>query len=407
MTGASSAKSKPRVLALVENRPLASDHRLKKQVRTLLASGFDVTVICRSDPHNKTCVPGVRVLQYPAPPEGKGLLAFAVEYGYSVVMGAVLTLWPLLRRGFDVLQVASTPDIYFLVAAPCRWLGRPVVFDFRDPSPETYDARYGRQDNRVYRALLLLERWSFRVADRVLVVNESLRTMARTRGGVDDGRIVLVGNGPVAKRITRRPARADLRPARRYLGCWIGMMGPQDQVDLALRAIAYLVHDLKRTNCAFTFIGAGEALPAIRRLAAELDISDWVSFPGFVEEEELVFDYLSTADIGIEPDTADYVSGVKVMEYLAAGLPVIAFETEETMRLAGEAARYAPKGDVAAMARLIDELLDDPAARDEMRHIGQRRAKEFIAWEHQAERYISAIRELIDVREAGEGDCPK
>lgn len=404
MTGTSSAKSKPRVLALVENRPLASDHRLKKQARTLLANGFDVTVICRSDPRNKTCVPGVRVLQYPAPPEGKGLLAFAVEYGYSVVMAAMLTLWPLLRRGFDILQVTSTPDIYFLVAAPCRWRGCPVVFDFRDPSPETYEARYGRRDSVMYRALLQLERWSFRVADRVLVVNESLRTMARARGGVDDARIVLVGNGPVAKRITRRPARSDLRPARRHLGCWLGLMGPQDQVDLALRAIAYLVHDLKRTNCAFIFVGMGEALPAIRRLAAELGINDWVSFPGFVEEEELVFDYLSTADIGIEPITDDYVSGVKVMEYLAAGLPVIAFEAEETVRLAGEAARYAPKGDFAAMARLIDELLDDPAARDEMGHIGQRRVKEFIAWEHQAARYVSTIRGLIDDGEAGERD---
>ena len=181
-------------------------------------------------------------------------------------------------------------------------------------------------------------------------------------------------------------------------------MGPQDQVDLALRAIAYLVHDLGRTDCAFTFVGTGEELPAVRRLAAELDINDWVNFPGFVEEEELVFDYLSTADIGIEPNTEDYVSGVKVMEYLAAGLPVIAFEAEETVHLAGEAARYAPKGDVAAMARLIDELLDDPAARDEMGHIGQRRAKEFIAWEHQAERYVSTIRELIDVGEAGAHD---
>lgn len=403
MTGGSSARRKPRVLVLVENRPLAYDHRLKKQARTLLANGFEVTVICRSDPRNKTCVPGVRVLQYPDPPEGKGLLAFAVEYGYSVAMAAVLTLWSLIWRGFDVLQIASTPDIYFVVAAPCRWLGRPVVFDFRDPSPETYEARYGRRNGRVYRALLLLERWSLRAADRVLVVNESLRTMARTRGGVNDAHIVLVGNGPMAKRVTRRPARSNLRPDRRYLGCWLGLIGPQDQVDLALRAIAYLVHELKRTNCAFTFVGTGEELPAVQRLTAELGISDWVSFPGFAEEE-LAFDYLYTADIGIEPNTEDYVSGVKVMEYLAAGLPIIAFKTEETVHLAGEAARYAPKGDVAAMARLIDELLDDPAVRDEMGHIGQRRVKEFIAWEHQAGRYVSAIKELIEDEEAGERD---
>ncbi|HEY6294533.1 MAG TPA: glycosyltransferase, partial [Streptosporangiaceae bacterium] len=135
------AERRPRILLLVENVPLTRDHRLRKQASTLLASGFDVTVICRTHPGNRTCVPGTRILQYPAPPEGTGLLAFAVEYGYSVVMAAALTGWSLVRRGFDVLQVASTPDVYFLIAAPCRWLGRPVIFDFRDPSPETYDAR--------------------------------------------------------------------------------------------------------------------------------------------------------------------------------------------------------------------------------------------------------------------------
>jgi glycosyltransferase involved in cell wall biosynthesis len=396
-------RRKPRVLALVENVPLARDHRLRKQARTLLASGFDVTVICRADPRNKTCVPGVRVLQYPAPPEGTGLLAFAVEYGYSVVMAAVLAFWSMLQGGFDVLQVASTPDVYFAVSAPWRRLGHPVVFDFRDPSPETYEARYGRRDGGMYRALLLLERLSLRSADRVLVVNESLREMARVRGGVDDERIVSVGNGPVSDRVVRRPARSDLRSGQRYLCCWLGLIGPQDRVDLALRAIACLVQERKRTDCAFVFVGTGEELPAAKKLTAELGIGDWVSFPGWAEEE-LVFDYLSTADIGIESNTEEYVSGVKVMEYLAAGLPIVAFETTETRRVAGEAARYAPKGDVATMARLIDELLDEKEEREEMTYAGQRRAKESIAWEHQAARYVPVIKALVDTRKAGGRD---
>jgi glycosyltransferase involved in cell wall biosynthesis len=385
---------RPRVLMLIENVPLARDHRLRKQAAALLASRFEVTVICRRDPGNRACVPGVRVLEYPAPPEGSGLLAFAGEYGYSVVMAAVLTLWAFVRHGFDILQVASTPDIYFLLAAPCRWLGRPVVFDFRDPSPETYEARYGSGHGATYRALLLLERWSLRAADRVLVVNESLRRMARQRGGVDDARIVLVGNGPAVSRVARHPARPELRQGRPRLCCWVGLIGPQDRVDLALRAIDHLVHVRKRTDCAFAFVGAGEALPAARQLVLELGIGDWVSFPGWAQEE-LVFDYLSTADLGLEPNMEEYVSPVKVMEYLAAGLPVVAFAAEENVRLAGEAARYAPKGNITAMARLIDELLDDDASREQMGRIGQNRVKEFIAWDHQAGPYVSALVELL------------
>jgi glycosyltransferase involved in cell wall biosynthesis len=396
-------KRPARILVLVENVPLARDHRLRKQAATLVANGFEVTVICRRDPRNKTCAPGVRVLQYPAPREGTSLLAFAMEYGYSVVMAGVLTLWSLARRGFDIMQIASTPDIYFLVAAPCRRLGRPVVFDFRDPSPETFEARYGRRDGTTYRALVLLERLSLRAADRVLVVNDSLRAMARERANVEDSDIVLVGNGPTTARIARRPGRPELRLDQRYLACWLGLIGPQDRVDLALRAIAHLVHDLGRTDCGFVFVGTGEELPAVRQLAADLDIERWVRFAGWAEED-LVFDYLSTADIGIEPNTEDYVSGVKVMEYLAAGLPIVAFRTTETERLAGPAAHYAPSGDTAAFASEISLLLDDEVARDEMSRIGQNRVREFIAWDHQAERYVTAINELLrDAKAIGHG----
>jgi glycosyltransferase involved in cell wall biosynthesis len=396
---------RPRVLMLIENVPLARDHRLRKQAAALLASRFEVTVICQRHPRNKACVPGVRVLEYPAPAEGSGLLAFAREYAYSALMGAALTLWVFLRHGLDILQVASTPDIYFLIAAPCRWLGRPVVFDFRDPSPETYQARFGRADGLTYRALLLLERRSLRAADRVLVVNESLRRMARQRGGVDDARIVMVGNGPAASRIGRYPARPELRQGRRRLCCWVGLIGPQDRVDLALRAVDHLVHVRKRTDCAFAFVGTGEAWPAARQLTLELGIGDWVSFPGWAEEQ-LVFDYLSTADLGLEPNTEEYVSPVKVMEYLAAGLPVVAFAAEENIRLAGDAARYAPKGNITAMARLIDDLLDDQVSRDQMGRIGQQRVRDFIAWDHQAGPYVSALLELLGPAFAPGGGAP-
>jgi glycosyltransferase involved in cell wall biosynthesis len=142
------------------------------------------------------------------------------------------------------------------------------------------------------------------------------------------------------------------------------------------------------------FVGAGEALPAARQQAADLDLGDWVSFPGWAQEE-LVFDYLSTADVGLEPNTEDYVSPVKVMEYLAAGLPVVAFSAEENIRLAGEAAWYAPKGNITVMARLIDELLDDEVSRGQMGRIGQNRVKEFIAWDHQAGPYVLARAELL------------
>ena len=386
-------RGRKRVLMIVESLPLARDPRLRKQAEALLADGFSVTVVCRADPANKTCVPGARVLEYPPPPGGAGPAAFAVEYAYSLAMAALLASFELVRRGFDFVQVGNPPDIYFLLARPLHWLGRRVVFDFRDPSPETYAARYDGAGGLLYRMLLRLEWNSFRVADRVLVVNDSLRQIARSRGGVDNEQIATVRAGPPFARGQRGRDVPELRAGRPHLCCWVGLMGPQDSVDLALAAVAELVHGRGRTDCSFAFVGTGDALPALRRQAADLGISDYVSFPGWATERE-VLDYLGTADLGLEPNTEDYISPVKVMEYMTEGLPVVAFETQETVRLAADAARYVPRRDSAAMAALVDELLDSAPTRARMGRAGRARMRRFIAWEHQAVRYRAVYREL-------------
>jgi glycosyltransferase involved in cell wall biosynthesis len=172
------------------------------------------------------------------------------------------------------------------------------------------------------------------------------------------------------------------------------MMGPQDKVDVALHAIFHLIHVLGRTDCHFAFVGDGEMRRDLQTLADDLAISEWVSFPGWVGEEE-VFTYLSTADLGLEPNLEDYVSPVKGMEYMAFGLPFVAFDLPETRTLAGPAAAYAPPGDEVALARLIGALLDDPARRAEMGRAGRQRIEERFAWDHQQVAYVEVYRRLL------------
>ncbi len=108
-----------RVLLMVENVSLARDHRLRKHATALVEAGVDVTVICQRDPGNYD-LPGVRVFDYPAPAEGTTKLGFIREYLYSLTMAAALTMRAMLTGGVDVIQVSSTPDIYFLLAAPLK-----------------------------------------------------------------------------------------------------------------------------------------------------------------------------------------------------------------------------------------------------------------------------------------------
>jgi glycosyltransferase involved in cell wall biosynthesis len=298
----------------------------------------------------------------------------------------------------DVVQMSSTPDIYFVLAVPLKLTGRTVIFDFKDLSPEMYEARYGTRGGLMYRILRVCERVSLRTASHVVAVNAAVRTVAMTRGSVPPQRITVVGNGPRLDQLVRGPARLELRRGHRHLAVLVGMMGPQDSIDLAVEAVAHLVHRIGRTDCAFAFVGVGDAVPDCERLAAERGVSAWVSFPGWAERDRVV-DYLSTADLGIEPNLEPFVTPVKAMEYMAVGLPFVAFDVTETRLVGGDAVALARPGDPADFARHIDELLTDRERRLAMGRAGRRAVAETHAWEHQEKTYVALVESLAGHRQ--------
>jgi glycosyltransferase involved in cell wall biosynthesis len=381
-----------RILLVVENVAMARDHRLRKQTGALVSSGYQVSVICRRDPANDGDG-AVRIHDYPAPRDGTSKLGFIREYSYSWAMAAWLTAKTFLTDGFDAIQISGTPDIYFTIGKLFKLLGRPMVLDQRDLSPELFEVRYGRR-GLVYRVLRRLERASYRAADHIITVNGSLEGIAYSRGSLPPGKVTVVGNGPVLERTYRRPPRPELKHGRRYLCCWLGMINPQDRVEVALRAVHHLVHEIGREDCHFAFIGDGDARTACADLARELGIADWVSFPGWLGEDE-AFSYLSNADLALEPNLEDIVSPVKGMEYMAFRLPFVAFDLKETRALAGRAAVYARPGDVPGFASLVDDLLDDVERRTAMGRIGRQLVEESIAWNHQKKAYVGVYERLL------------
>lgn len=164
-----------------------------------------------------------------------------------------------------------------------------------------------------------------------------------------------------------------------------------DGVDLAIQAIGHLVHDLGREDCQFAFLGDGEAFEEVSSLTRRLGLSEWVTFTGWADPP-LVQDYLATADIGLQPDPknprTDTAIAVKTLEYMAFGLPVVAFDLDQTRRTVGAAGVYATPNDPRSFARAIDELLADPGRRAAMGIEGRRRVEEELAWDRQATRYV-------------------
>ena len=236
-----------------------------------------------------------------------------------------------------------------------------------------------------------MEKATFRTADHVVSTNASYAEIAMRRGGKASTDVTVVRTGPDEERLRRRAPVPALRRGRRHLVAYIGVMGPQDGVDLAVRAAAHVVHDLGRDDIAFTFMGAGDCYDEIVALRDELGLQDYLELPGRVPDETVV-DVLSTAAVGLSPDPKNPLNDVstmnKTLEYMAFGLPVVAFDLKETRVSAGEAASYVASGDVAAYARAIVELLDDDDSARSWAGPDACRIEEELGWSYQREAYV-------------------
>jgi glycosyltransferase involved in cell wall biosynthesis len=175
-------------------------------------------------------------------------------------------------------------------------------------------------------------------------------------------------------------------------------MGPQDGVDLAIRAAGEIVHGLGRDDISFTFMGAGDSYSELVALRDGLGLQDHVELPGRVPDS-FVNKVLSTADLGLCPDPLNPLNDLstmnKTMEYMAFGLPVVAFDLRETRVSAGDSAVYVEPNDVGLFARGVVGLLDHPELRSTMGRIGRERVVHELAWEHQQRAYLEVFEDLV------------
>lgn len=390
------------ILILVENLSVPFDRRVWQESRALVDAGHDVTVICpagtKQDRELEVLIDGVRILRYPLRPASGGPLGYLREYG--------LALWHTLRlavrvrreRRVDVVQACNPPDLLFLVALILRPSGARFVFDHHDLVPELFLSRFPGRGQSLYRITKVLERLTFAAADAVISTNESYRRVAIERGKMDPDKVVIVRSAPDLNRFAPRPPDEALRRGKPYLLAYLGVMGPQDGVDYALRALRVLRYDLGRANFHCVFMGSGDSFEDMVKLSAELGLADVVEFTGRVSDE-MVQRCLSTADVCLSPDPQNPLNDVstmnKVVEYMAMGRPIVSFDLREARVSAGESAVYVPGNDEAAFAGAIDALLDDPLRRQQMGQSGRRRVQSELSWDASRRNLIGFYERLL------------
>jgi glycosyltransferase involved in cell wall biosynthesis len=359
--------------------------------RGLARRGHDVTV-CTTDVCDRShrLDPGrgrPRFEPWPdtRTPDGVTLRVFPnlsnrLAYDWQLFMP--VGLGAFLRRSagaFDVAHLHACRNLPGAIAAHhLRRAGVPYVLAPNGTAPRIERRRVAK---RVFDVALGAR--IVREASRLIAVSEAERSQFDALGVRPDA-IRLVPNPLDLAEFTQQPARGQFRKALATLTpvapgfssaealakavgpaigsaplvLFLGRLSPRKRLDVLVGAFSRVRRSDARLVVAGNDMGAADEA---RAFAESSGISDRTTFTGLLRGRERL-DALADADVVVYP-SQDEIFGLVPLEALLCGTPVIVADDSgcaEVVRGVG-GGKTVPVGDADALARAIDDVLDDPA----------------------------------------------
>ncbi len=357
--------------------PLLGDKGASVHVRSITAAlarrGHMLTLACRTIDGRNGPPHDVRVV--PMPPEEERHQQWLTQ---------------LLRKS----EAEVLLERYSLSSGPglkaARRLAIPFVLEVNAPLVEEAARYRGLQQVDSWRAR---ERRLLAAADRVIAVSSGIRDYA-VAAGVAPDRAAIVANG-VDIEAFKLASGADIR--RRYalehtvVVGFLGSLKPWHGVVELVRAFAVLPPTSR-----LLVVGDGPARGAVEAEAHKQGIGGRVVLTGAVPHADVPA-YLAAMDIAVAPYLPQpdfYFSPLKVAEYLAAGLPVIASASGDLPALLREAGLLVPAGDVDALAEAMLYLVGDGRRRRRLAASALTCAPQF-SWDRAAEHVEAVLRNAV------------
>ena len=341
-----------------------------EMTRALADEGSEVLALAAHVAPDASPSAGVVVEQLPGP--GKGSPA-----AERLEADATRTEW-LVRRlrhhGAEMLyeRLALHTALGSLAA---RDLGIPHVVEVNAPLLEE-SRRFRRLDEPEQAAVL--EQATLRSADLVLAVSRPLAHYATQRGA---SRVRVMPNAVAAERFPAPSRDGGEEPVAVLAGnlrLWHGV-----------ETVAEAWRILGPAAPALLVIGDGQGRDLLEAVGAE------VTGP---MPSSAVPAAMSRGQIGLAPYGADsprYFSPLKLFEYLAAGLAVVAADLPGVTDIVGpESAMLVPAGDAGAFAQAVERLASDESLRERMGAAGRELVTARHTWRHRAREVLLAAAEL-------------
>jgi glycosyltransferase involved in cell wall biosynthesis len=390
-------KNSKRILLIVENNTVPQDIRVWREARTAKLAGYSVTIIAPKNVKflkNFEIIDDIEIYRHPFINKKRGIINQLVEYANALFWEVVLSVWVFSRKRFHIIHAANPPDHIFLIAYMFKLFGVKFVFDHHDLAPELYISKFNGKKNIIYGLLCLMEKLSCLTADAVVSTNQSYKKQVLSRHGIKPEKVFVVRNDPEVPKTQEKERTVQYRDKHLIKLLYVGSINNQDGVDVLITVVHILVNKLNQRHINCMVIGDGDDLPSVKRLCTELEMDPYFDFTGYIYDRKIIQKSIYESDICLE--TAPYSEAnskstfIKVMEYMSAGKPIVAFDMDETRYSSQDSALLIEHGDLMGFAEAIEMLICQPSLREKLGEYGKRRITEVLNWDNSSRELLKA-----------------
>ncbi len=373
--------------------------RILEEARILQRMGHAVTIVTY---HNGNDVPGILVertlpIPYRATYEvgsSRHKIAFDLLLGVKI-------LQLLGAHRYDIIH-GHLHEGALMALSLGRLFGIPAVFDFQGSlTGEMLDHNFLRPGGLRHRLFRSIESWVDRRSPFIFTSTVQAERLLVNEFHCDPAQVVTLPDCVNAQDF--RPA-ADVDPAalaalRSRLGIpvhhrvivYLGLLAEYQGTTHLLEAMVLLRE--RYPDVTLLLMGFPN-INLYRAKAVDLGVADRVIFTGRVPYAEAPL-HLALGDVAVAPKLSLTEGAGKLLNYMAVGLPIVAFDTPVAREYLGDDGLLAERGNSRALADSIDALLADPGRAVAQGEQLRRRAVQHFDWWQAGVRIVETYRKLL------------
>jgi glycosyltransferase involved in cell wall biosynthesis len=396
--GNSDSKSPPpgRKVCMLVYSFYESDNRVLRYARALVGRGDQVDVVALASDASQPAfeiLDGVNIHRIQRRQRNE---KSKYDYLYRLVKFCLKSSFYLGRlhwkRKYDLVHVHNVPDFLVFSAWFPKMTRAKIILDIHDILPEFFADKFRRPETSfTFRTLKLVEMASTRFADHVIISNH-LWFEKITARSVPKNRCSVFINYVDREIFKDRRTRND----GRFIMLYHGGLQRHQGLDVAIRAFAKI--SPQNPEAEFQIYGGGNLRPELQALAEELGLVGKVKFFESVSMQQ-VAGIVADADVGVVAKRADSFGNeaysTKIMEYMAAGVPVIVSKTKiDSFYFNDSIVIFFESGNVDDLARAMHESIDNRDRREQL----ARNAGDYVStnnWDVKKHEYLSLVDSLL------------